>query len=103
MSKRPGAKAVKLELFLKCGKVCMYDMQKYDKEKLVLHHDPPFRRTGHTVYDESFLLFNETHVELHKLELDDREEYNRRMSVIRENKKVLELRRYKHDKKNNDE
>lgn len=93
MSRRSGARRVKQELFLKCGKVCMYDMQKYAKEKLVLHHDPPFRKTNHTVYEESYLILNETHIELHKLELDDREEYNKRMEIIRENKKILELRR----------
>ena len=95
MSRRPGSRQVKCELFLKCGKVCMYDMQKYEKEKLVLHHDPPFRKTQHTIYDESFLLFESTHIELHKLELDDKDEYNRRMEIIRENKKKLELTRVK--------
>ena len=90
MSKRPGSRQVKTELFMKCGKVCMYDMKKYEKENLVLHHDPPFRKTQHTVYDESYLLSNETHVELHKLELDNHEEYNRRMEIIREHKRVLE-------------
>ena len=90
MSRRPNARQVKAELFLKCGKVCMYSMQKYGKEKLVLHHDPPYRKTKHTIYEESFLLSEETHKELHKLELDDREEYNRRMEIIKENKKILE-------------
>ncbi len=93
MSRRPNTRQVKCELFLKCGKVCMYDMQKYDKEKLVLHHDPPFRKTQHTVYEESYILSSEAHIELHKLELDDRDEYNKRMETIRENKKILELRR----------
>ena len=93
MSRRPNTRQVKAELFLKCGKVCMYDMEKYDKEKLVLHHDPPFRLTGHTIYEESFLLSEETHKELHRLELDYREEYNRRMEIIKENKKILERRR----------
>lgn len=65
-------------------------MEKYAKEKLVLHHDPPFRKTQHTIYEESFLLSEETHIELHKLELDDHEEYDRRMAIIRENKKILE-------------
>ena len=87
---RPNSKCVKKELFLKCGKVDMYSMEKYSKERLVLHHDPPFRKTKHTVYDESYLLLDENHVELHKLELDDKEEYNRRMEIIRENKKILE-------------
>ena len=93
MSRRPNTRQVKAELFLKCGKVCMYDMEKYDKEKLVLPHDPPFRLTGHTIYEESFLLSEETHKELHRLELDYREEYNRRMEIIKENKKILERRR----------
>lgn len=68
-------------------------MERYAKEKLVLHHDPPFRLTQHTIYEESYLLYEETHRELHKLELDDREEYNRRMEIIKENKKILERRR----------
>jgi len=93
MSRRPNTKAVKQELFLKCGKVCMYSMEKYAKEKLQLHHHPPFRLTGHTIYEESYLLTEEVHIELHKLELDDREEYNRRMEIIKENKKILERSR----------
>ena len=82
MSRRPGARAIKQELFLKCGKVDMYSMEKYSKEKLQLHHDPPYR-----------LLSEKTHIDLHKLELDDREEYNRRMEIIRQNKKILERSR----------
>lgn len=92
MSSRPKSRQVKCELFLKCGKVDMYNMQKYEKEKLQLHHDPPFRKTKHTIYEESFLLSEETHVELHRIELDDREEYDKRMETIRENKKILEKR-----------
>ena len=92
---RPGARQVKQELFLKCGKVCMYDMKKYEKEKLVLHHDPPFRKTRHTTYEESYLLEIHNHIELHKLELDNHEEYERRMEIIRKNKKILE--RTKHN------
>ena len=94
MSRRPKSKQVKCELFLKCGRVDMYNMEKYAKEKLQLHHDPPFRKTQHTIYDESFLLSEETHKDLHRLELDDKDEYNRIMEIIRENKKVLE-KRYK--------
>lgn len=93
MSRRPKSRQVKTELFLKCGKVCMYSMEKYAKEKLVLHHHPPYRLTGHTIYEESYLLAEEVHRELHRLELDDREEYNRRMEIIKENKKILEKRR----------
>lgn len=93
MSRRPNARAVKQQLFIKCGKVCMYSMGKYTKEKLVLHHYPPFRLTGHTIYEESYLLNEDIHKELHRLELDDREEYNRRMEIIKENKKILERSR----------
>lgn len=93
MSKRPGSRQVKCQLFLNCGRVDMYSMEKYAKEKLQLHHDPPFRLTKHTVYEESFLLSDESHKELHRLELDNHEEYNRRMEIIRENKKILERKR----------
>lgn len=93
MSRRPNARRVKAELFLKCGKICMYSMQKYSKEKLQLHHYPPFRLTQHTIYEESYLLNEEVHKELHRLELDDKEEYNRRMEIIKENKKILERTR----------
>ena len=90
MSKRPGAKAVKVQLFLRCGRVDMYNMKKYAEEKLVLHHDPPFRKTKHTIYEESYILCEDTHRELHKFELDNHEEYDRRMDIIRENKRILE-------------
>lgn len=93
MSKRPGSRQVKCQLFLNCGRVDMYSMEKYAKEKLQLHHDPPFRLTKHTVYEESFLLSDESHKELHRLELDNHEEYDRRMEIIRENKKILERSR----------
>ena len=73
----------------------MYNMEIFEKKKLVLHHDPPFRKTQHTIYEESYLLSEDTHIELHKLELDDKDEYNRRMDIIRENKKILELKRVK--------
>ncbi len=90
---RPNVKNIKRELFLKCGKVDMYDMQKYTKENLTLHHDPPFRITRHTIYEESYLLSQDNHIELHKLELKNHEEYDRRMTIIKKNKKVLEKSR----------
>ncbi|MDY5930179.1 MAG: hypothetical protein SPJ27_09170 [Candidatus Onthovivens sp.] len=93
MSRRPGSRQVKCQLFLNCGRVDMYSMEKYAKEKLQLHHDPPFRLTKHTIYEESFLLSDESHKELHRLELDNHEEYDRRMEIIRENKKILERSR----------
>lgn len=93
MSRRKGSRQVKCQLFIKCGRVDMYSMEKYAKEKLQLHHDPPFRLTKHTVYEESFLLSDESHKELHRLELDNHEEYDRRMEIIKENKKILEKRK----------
>ena len=93
---RPKSKQIKNQLFLNCGRVDMYNMQKYAKEKLQLHHDPPYRITHHTIYEESFLLSDENHVELHKLELDNREEYENRMEVIRNNKKILAFKRSRH-------
>lgn len=90
---RPNTKKIKQELFLKCGKVDMYNMQKYKEEKLVLHHEPPYRKTKHTVYDESYILSEDTHLELHKIELDDKEEYYKRMEQIKKNKKILEKSR----------
>ena len=94
MSKRPGSKAIKCQLFLKCGRVDMYNMEIFAKEKLQLPHDPPYRQTHHTIYEESYLLSEKTHIELHKLELDNHDEYDRRMEIIRENKKILERSRH---------
>lgn len=74
----------------------MYDMKKYEGKELVLHHFPPYRQTHHTVYEESYLLSSNNHIELHKLEVDEHEEYERRMEIIKENKKVLERTRNKH-------
>lgn len=87
---RPNSKYVKQQLFLKCGRVDMYNMQKYKEKDLVLHHDPPYRKTRHTIYEESYILSNETHLELHQLELDNKEEYYKRMEIIKNNKKILE-------------
>jgi hypothetical protein len=91
---RPNAKKIKQELFLKCGKVDMYNMEKYKEKDLVLHHEPPYRKTKHTIYEESYILSEENHIELHKIELNNKEEYYRRMEVIKENKKVLEKTKY---------
>ena len=87
---KANTKAVKQQLFLKCGKVDMYTMEKYAKYKLELHHHPPFQYTHHTIYEESYLLSADTHRELHYLEHNDIEEYNKRMEIIKENKKILE-------------
>lgn len=95
MSKnRPNnSKFIKQQLFLKCGRVDMYDMQKYAKCKLQLHHYPPLRETHHTVYEESYLLSANNHQELHFLEVHNYEEYIRRTNIIKENKKILERKR----------
>lgn len=92
---KANTKAVKNKLFLKCGTVDMYDMQKYKQHKLQLHHEPPFRYTHHTVYEESYLLSANNHQELHYLEYNDPEEYEHRMNIIKENKKVLERSKHK--------
>ena len=68
---RPNTKRVKQELFLKCGRVDMYNMQKYKEKDLILHHEPPYRQTKHTIYEESYILSEETHLELHKIEHND--------------------------------
>jgi hypothetical protein len=94
--KRPNTKQVKQQLFLKCGRVDMYSMEEYAKCKLELHHDPPFRYTYHTIYDESYLLSADNHRELHYIEQNNPEEYERRMEVIKENKKILERKRSSH-------
>ena len=95
MSKnRPNnTKSIKQQLFLKCGRVDMYDMQKYAKCKLQLHHYPPIRETHHTIYEESYLLSANNHQELHYLEQHNPEEYIRRTNIIKENKKTLERKR----------
>lgn len=90
---RKGSKQIKAQLFLRCGRVDMYNMQEYAKEKLTLHHFPPVRLSHHTVYEECYLLCEENHRELHRLELDDHEEYDRRMDIIRIHKKILERTR----------
>ena len=91
--KRPNTRAVKKQLFLQCGRVDMYSMEEYAKCKLELHHDPPFKYTHHTIYEESYLLSADIHRELHYYEQNDPEEYNRRMNIIKENKKILERKR----------
>ena len=92
--KRPCSRMIKCELFLKCGKIDMYNMQEYAKEKLQLHHDPPFRKTHHTIYEESFILSEENHTKLHKLELENHNEYIRRMKKIRDLKNNKKKWRY---------
>lgn len=90
---RPKTRQVKAQLFLRCGRVDMYSMKRCKKEKLTLHHDPPFSQTKHTVYEESYLLSSDTHTELHRIEQEDNDEYNRRMGIIKSNKRTLERRR----------
>lgn len=90
---RPSSKAVKQQLFLKCGRVDMYNMEKYKEKDLALHHHPPYRKTKHTIYEESYILSKKVHEELHRIELDDKEEYNKRMEIIKQNKKILEKTR----------
>ena len=73
----------------------MYDMCYYKNYTLQLHHDPPYHITHHTIYEESYLLSANNHKELHYIEQHDIEEYNKRMDIIKENKKKLERKRIK--------
>ncbi len=93
MGRRGNTRSVKMQLFLRCGRIDMYNMQVYAKEKLQLHHDPPFRETKHTVYDESYLLSEDVHKLLHKFECENQKEYDNMMLQIKENKKILEKKR----------
>lgn len=82
-------KGVKLELFLVCGKVDMYDMKKYSKDKLTLHHYPPFRETGHTIFEESYLLTRKNHDYIEEVEKTDPIKYEQIMKKIENNKRIL--------------
>ena len=90
---RKGSKQIKAQLFLRCGRVDMYNMMEYAKEKLTLHHWPPCHLSHHTVYEESYLLIDENHKKLHRLERENPEECERMMEIIKENKKILERTR----------
>lgn len=87
--RKPKNKGVKLQLFLECGTIDMYDMQSYAKEKLTLHHYPPFRETRHTIFEESYLLTRENHDYIEYLDSHNPEKYKEVMHQIQENKKVL--------------
>ena len=56
---RKGSKQIKAQLFLRCGRVDMYNMMEYAKEKLQLHHDPPVRLSQPTkkVVSLDFILY----------------------------------------------
>ena len=92
---KANTRQVKQQLFLKCGKVDMYSMEEYKDYSLQLHHDPPYRLTHHTIYEESYLLSPNTHQELHYLEEHNPLEYQNMMEIIKENKKTLEKKRTK--------
>ena len=87
--KKAKNKGVKMQLFLECGTVDMYDMHKYAKEKLTLHHEPPFRYTHHTVFDESYLLTRDNHDYIEWLSKNDPEKYDEEMAKIKEHKRLL--------------
>lgn len=92
---KANTKQVKQQLFLKCGRVDMYNMIEYKDCKLQLHHDPPYHITHHTIYEESYLLSADVHQELHYLEKHNPKEYENMMEIIKENKKILEKKRNK--------
>lgn len=92
---KPNCLSVKRELFISCGKICMYSMEKFPSSKLVLHHDPPFRDHPVTEFKNSFILSIEAHIYLTELEIRNPEKYQSEMEKIRENKMLLLSRRNK--------
>ena len=93
MCKRPSNAYVKQRLFLECGSVDMYSMEHYAKNKLTLHHEPPFRETKHTVIEESYLLAEETHKEIEHIQETNYEKYKEIMETVKKNKELLMARR----------
>ena len=86
--------AVRERLILECGTVDMYDMLIYEERSLTLHHDPPFRQTRHTVFEESFLLTRENHDYVEYLQRQNHCAYERTMDQIRANKeKLIKIRK----------
>lgn len=86
--------AVRDRLIAECGTIDMYDMLVYEERKLTLHHDPPFRLTGHTVFEESFLLTRSNHDWVEHLQRQNRCAYERTMDQMRENKdRLIKMRR----------
>lgn len=65
---RANSPEVKKQLFLNCGCVSMFNMQKYAKKNLQLHHLKKYCITHHTVYSESALVDERNHKWLHSLE-----------------------------------
>lgn len=80
---------VKNQLFLECGTVDMYDMLIYDERKLTIHHEPPFRESHHTIFEESYLLTRENHDYVEHLLATNLEAYNETMEHIKANKEIL--------------
>lgn len=91
---KANTREVKQELYAKCGKICMYSMHKFSKKKLTLHHYPPFRKTHHTVYEESYLISDRLHKKLNEMERNDYGKYLEMMEKIRKNKMILERKKY---------
>ena len=73
----------------------IYDINHYKEYKLQLYHEPPFRLTHHTIYEESYLLSGNNHQELHYPKTHNHEEYDKRMDRIKENKKIWEKNRFR--------
>ena len=81
--------AVKLQLFLKCGTIDMYDMRIYERDKLTLHHYPPFRETHHTIFSESYLVTRPNHDYIESLDQFNQDEYQKVMRKMKDNKLKL--------------
>lgn len=68
---RSNSKEIKNQLFLNCGCVSMFNMQKYARRSLQLHHLLKYEYTKHTIIEESALVDEDNHHWLHSLELID--------------------------------
>lgn len=90
-------KKVKEELYLNCGKICMYSMHKFSKKKLTLHHYPSYHYTKRTIYEESYLISDRLHKKLHELERTNYKEYKKHMDRIRRNKKILQKKKERYE------
>lgn len=87
---RVNSKIVKKQLFLNCGCVSMFNLQKYSKKKLQLHHLIKYEYTKHTIIEESALVDEENHHWLHSLEKKDAYLYYLYNEMIWNNKLVYE-------------
>lgn len=89
------SKAVKNQLFISCGRIDLYSMEVVAKRKLQLHHYPKFEHSHQTVFEESYLIEEQAHHDLHLLEIRDPYRYYLENERLYYNKqKILELNQH---------